>query len=66
MNYVKTIGQAFRWYIHKIVNESAKHQLETTFYTGTDLWKPRKGLMLLDEKKSLRRLMSMCERGNQI
>ena len=24
-------------------NESTKHQLETTFYTGTDLWKPPKG-----------------------
>ena len=39
MDYVKTIGEAFRWYIHKIVNESTKHQLET-FYTGTDLCKP--------------------------
>ena len=44
MDYVKIIGEAFRWHIHKIVNESTKHQLETTFYTGRDLRKPPKGL----------------------
>ena len=33
MNYVTTIGEAFRWHIHKIVNESTKYQLESTFYT---------------------------------
>ena len=42
MGYVKTIIEAFRWHIHKIVNESTKHQLETTFYTGINLWKPYK------------------------
>ena len=47
MGYAKTIGEAFRWHIHKIANESTKHQLETTFYTGTDLWKPPKGLRCL-------------------
>ena len=52
MDYVKTIGEAFRWNIHKAVNGkqqncyfvNTKHQLETTFYTGADLWKPPKGL----------------------
>ena len=43
MDYLKTIGEAFRWHIHKIVNESTKHQLEI-IYIGTDLWKPPKGL----------------------
>ena len=33
MNYVTTIGEAFRRHIHKIVNESTKYQLESTFYT---------------------------------
>ena len=37
MDYVKTIGEALRWYIHKTVNESTKYQMETTFYTETDL-----------------------------
>ena len=44
MDYVNKIGEAFRWHIHKIVNEGTKHQLEITFYTGADLWKPPKGL----------------------
>ena len=38
------IREAVRWHIHKIVNKSTKHQLETTIYTGTGLWKPPKGL----------------------
>ena len=48
-------------------NESTKHQLETTFYTGTDLWKPPKGFRCRqDKKKLLRRSLSTCERGNHI
>ena len=31
------IREAFRWHIHKSVNESTKYQLETTSYTGTNL-----------------------------
>ena len=31
MDYVKIIGEAFRWHIHKIVNESTKHQLKQHF-----------------------------------
>ena len=48
------------WHIHMIVNENTKRQLETTFYTGTDLRKPPKGLRSLDEKKLLRMSLSMC------
>ena len=42
MDYVKIVREAFRWHIHTSVNESTKYQLETTFYTGTNLWKPPK------------------------
>ena len=61
------IGEAVRWHIHKIGNKSTKHQLETTIYTGTDLWKPPKGLRChWDEKKLLHRSLSTCKRGNDI
>ena len=63
MYYVKTIGEAFIWHIHKIVNESTIHQVETTLYTGTDLWKPPKGLRCREhETKSLH---CHCLRANE-